>query len=167
MPFYLLSILSFIVTLMLQLGIVSRMPLLAGSANLLLLFVVAWSLHQNHKNAWILVIAFGLVVSSISAASFFIPLVTYLVIFFAAKLIHHQIWRTPLLSMFLLTFFGTLLENGLYLIGLFVQGVEFSLTQAFTTIVLPSMLLNMLLAIPVHALIQDLFRSELPVGAPL
>jgi len=58
--------------------------------------------------------------------------------FFAAKALHGQIWRTPLLSMFLLTFFGTLFENGLYLVGLFVQGVGFSFSEAFTTILCPA-----------------------------
>ena len=57
---------------------------------------------------------------------------TYLLVFLAAKLMHHQIWRTPLLSMFLLTFFGTLFQNGLHLVGLWVQGVEFPVNQAFT-----------------------------------
>jgi cell shape-determining protein MreD len=167
MPFYLLTIISFIVTLMLQIGIVSRAVLLAGSADVMLLFIAAWSLHQDRKNAWILVLAFGFIIASISAGPFFIPLITYMLVFFAAKLMHHQIWRTPLLSMFLLTFFGTLFQNGLHLLVLWVQGVGFSFTEAFTNILLPSVLLNMLLAIPVHALVQELFPSELPVGAPL
>ena len=167
MPIFLLTIISFIVTLMLQIGIVSRATLLAGSADLVLLFIAAWSLHQGHKNAWMFVLAFGLIVGSISAGPSLIPLITYLLIFLAAKFMHHQIWRTPLLSMFLLTFFGTLFQNGLYLVGLWIQGVEFPVNQAFTNILLPSVLLNMLLAIPVHALVQELFRSELPAGAQL
>ena len=167
MPFYLLTIISFVVTLMLQIGIVSSATLLAGAADLVLLFIVAWSLHQDHKNAWFLVLAFGLIVGSISAGPTVIPLMTYLLVFLAAKLMHHQIWRTPLLSMFLLTFFGTLFQNGLHLVGLWVQGVGFPVNQAFTNIMLPSVLLNMLLAIPVHALVQAIFPSELPAGAPL
>lgn len=167
MLFYLLTFMSFIVTLMLQMGIVSNATLLAGSADLVLLFIAAWSLHQDNKNAWIFVLAFGLIVGSISAGPSLIPMVTYMLIFLAAKFMQHQIWRTPLLSMFLLTFFGTLFQNGFYLVGLWVQGVGFPVNQAFTDILLPSVLLNMLLAIPVNALVQELFPSEHPAGAPL
>jgi len=167
MPFYLLSVLSFIVTMMLQLGIFSRINLLSGSADLMLLFVAAWSLHQDHKRSWILVLIFGLILSSITAAPFFIPLMTYLLIFLAAKLLHLHIWRTPILSMFLLTFFGTLIEHGLYFVSLFIQGIGFSISSAFAKVLLPSVLLNMLLAIPIHALVQDAFRNEIPVGSEI
>jgi hypothetical protein len=73
----------------------------------------------------------------------------------------------PLLSMFLLVFFGTFLEHGVFMLGLFVQGISFSLAEVFTQILLPSVLLNMLLTIPIHALVQEVFRNAAPMGTEI
>ncbi|MFZ3070057.1 MAG: hypothetical protein WA110_02915 [Anaerolineaceae bacterium] len=161
---YLVSSLGFIIAMILQYGIVSRIPLLSGTADVILLFVAAWSLHQNKRYSWMVVLLFALIISLISAMPLFLPLIVYMVIFLVASSLKMRVWQTPLLSMFVLTFFGTLFQHGLYLIGLFVQGVSFSWAEVFANIVLPSVLLNMLLAIPVHALVQEMTRNLYPVG---
>lgn len=161
---YLISCLGFIVSMILQYGIVSRTPLLAGTADLILLFVAAWSLHQNSRYFWVILALFGMIISVFSATPLFLPLITYMVIYLAANSLKVRIWQSPLLSMFLLTFAGTLFQHALYLVGLFSQGVSFSWTEAFSNITLPSVLLNMLLAIPVHALVQEVCRNLYPVG---
>ena len=41
-----------IITLMLQLAIISRLPLLHGTADLMLLVLVAWALQERVRTAW-------------------------------------------------------------------------------------------------------------------
>ncbi len=156
---YILSGLIFTVTMMLQYGIVSRTPMLSGTADLMVLVIAAWSLHQNSRYFWVVVLIFGAIVSAFSAVPLFLPLLAYGAVYFAANGIRLRVWQTPLLSMFLLTFGGTLFLQGLYMLSLFIEGVSFSLSTAFTEIILPSVFLNILLAIPVHALIQEVCRS--------
>lgn len=163
MLFYFSSSIGFIIAIMLQMGIFSRAVLLAGTADVVLLFLAAWSLHQRQKYSWILVVIFGLIVSAISASPVLLLLIVYLTIFLAAMRLQTGFWQSPLLSMFLLVFFGTFLEHGLYILGLFVQGVSLSIGESFSQILLPSVLLNMLLTIPVHALVQELFRNLAPM----
>lgn len=161
---YLISGLSFLLALMLQYGIVARTNLLAGSAEMVLLFIAAWSLHQHSKYAWILVFVFGLVVGFISAMPLLIPVIIYMIIHLVATFLRGRMWKTPLLAMFLLVFGGTLLEYFANVGWLFISGVSFSLSESFTNIALPSVLLNMLLAIPIHALVQEINRSISPIG---
>lgn len=164
MFFYVSSVIGFFLAIMLQLGVFSRAALLSGTADVVLLFLVAWSLHQRQKYSWVLVVVFGLILSAISASPLLLLLIVYLSVFLAATRLQMGLWQSPLLSMILLVFFGTFLEHGVFVLGLFIQGVSFSLAQVFTQILLPSVLLNILLTIPIHALVQEAFRSAAPMG---
>ncbi|NMD26668.1 MAG: hypothetical protein GYA81_01690 [Chloroflexi bacterium] len=163
MAFYFSSSIGFIIAIMLQMGVFSRAGLFSGTADVVLLFLAAWSLHQRQKYSWILVVIFGLILSSISASPALLYLIVYLTVFLAAMRLQTGFWQSPLLSMFLLVFFGTFLEHGVQVLGLFAQGVSLSMGEIFSQILLPSVLLNMLLTIPVHALVQELFRNLAPM----
>jgi cell shape-determining protein MreD len=163
MFFYISSSIGFLTAIMLQMGIFSRAALLSGTADIVLLFLAAWSLHQRQNYSWVLVVIFGLILSTISAAPALSLLIVYLSVFLAATRLQMGFWQSPLLSMFLLVFFGTFLEHGVFVLGMFVQGISVNLMEIFTQILLPSVLLNMLLAIPMHALVQELFRNVSPL----
>lgn len=142
--------------LVLQTTILSRIPLLHGTADLLLLAVLAWSLHKRVQTAWHWsVIAGGLMVlaSSVPAA---IPLIGYPLVTGFALLLKGRVWQRPLLAMFISVFFGTLLTHGLTLIGLRLLGNPMPVLDALNLITLPSLLLNMVLALPFYTLIGDL-----------
>jgi cell shape-determining protein MreD len=113
---------------------------------------------------WILMLLFAGFVGFISATPFIVPILVYLGIFLLSKVLNIWVWQTPLLAMFLLTFVGTLLQHVIYLIVLWVTETPFDWTVAFANVTLPSVLLNMLLAIPVHALVQEMARSVYPIG---
>lgn len=161
---YLIGSLGFLGAIMLQFGVISRTALLSGFGDLVLLFVAAWSLHQNSKHFWVLVAVFGALVGFISAVPAFVFVIVYLLVYLGATAIRLRVWQSPLLGMFLLTFVGTLLEHVLLALVSLFSGASFSLQLAFNEILLPSVLINMLLAIPVHALIQEISRSIYPQG---
>jgi hypothetical protein len=58
--------------------------------------------------------------------------------------------------MFLVSFIGTILINVSSIITLRLLGVPLPTADAFGLITLPSVLLNLLLAIPVYAVMRDL-----------
>ena len=161
---YIVSTIGFSIALMLQYGIVSRTTMMSGAADLILLFVAAWSLHEHNKRMWILILIFAGFVGFASATPFFVPILVYLGIYLLSKLLNTWVWQTPLLAMFLLTFIGTLFQHVIYLMILWVTQTPFEWAQAFSVVTLPSVLLNMLLAIPVHALVQEMARSVYPKG---
>ena len=72
--------------------------------------------------------------------------------------------QSPLLGMLVLTFGATLLQIILNLAYLFVTQVNLNFNDALVEVVLPSVLLNMLLAIPVHAIVRETAHYAFPKG---
>jgi len=157
---YFIGALSFILALMLQYGIASQTPLLAGYADLILLVVASWGLHQRTRYFWVVILVMGAMIGAISAEPLLIPIVVYMVVYLAAIWVRERILQSPLLAMFFIVFMGTLFQHLLYMVSLFISRTAFAWREAIFNILLPSLILNMLLAIPVHALIQELARTS-------
>ncbi len=162
---YLFSSLGFFIALMLQYGIFSRWTLLSGSVDILMLFVIALCLNSNAKRLWLQVLIFGAIVGAISALPFYAPIVYYLAVYLGAQLIRKGIMQSPLISMYLLTFLATLAWHVMNIGLLFIKRVPFDISTAMFEILLPSMLLNILAAIIIHALVQEGTRIFTPKGA--
>lgn len=142
--------------LILQMTLVSRLPLLQGSADLLLLAIVAWSLHKRVESAWQWSIVAGLMVTIASGLPMGTALVGYLLVTALALLLRRRIWHVPILAMFVTTFIGTLITNLVSLAALRLTGNPISAVEAFNLVILPSLLLNLLLAAPMYSMIGDL-----------
>jgi len=161
---YFLGFTGFLVTLMLQLSVFSQWKILSGSADIVLLYVIAWSLYDRTKWMWIMLLIMLGMVSLVSALPFFIPAIVYLLVFWASRLVQSRVWQTPLLAMFVLTFGATLVQILLTVGFLFVQRADINFSQALIEVALPALLLNMLLAIPIHALVRELAFFAFPQG---
>lgn len=167
MLIYLAYGMSFVLAMMLQYGVFSRWMILSGSPDLVLLLIIALCLHQKHRRFWILILIMGGVVGFVSALPFFIPMVVYMAVYLASFGLKQRVWKTPLLAMFLLTFGATILVNFLSIAVLFIQRIPFNFSIALVNVVLPSVFLNMFLAIPVHAIMRELSVWLYPQGAQI
>lgn len=167
MLIYLAYGMSFVLAMMLQYGVFSRWMILSGSPDLVLLLIIALCLHQKHRRFWILILIMGGVVGFVSALPFFIPMVAYMAVYLASFGLKQRVWQTPLLAMFLLTFGATILVNFLSIAVLFIQRIPFNFSIALVNVVLPSVFLNMFLAIPVHAIMRELSVWLYPQGAQI
>ena len=167
MLIYLAYGMSFVLAMMLQYGVFSRWMILSGSPDLVLLLIIALCLHQKHRRFWILILIMGGVVGFVSALPFFIPMVVYMAVYLASFGLKQRVWQTPLLAMFLLTFGATILVNFLSIAVLFIQRIPFNFSNALVNVVLPSVFLNMFLAIPVHAIMRELSVWLYPQGAQI
>jgi hypothetical protein len=139
-----------------QTAIVSRLPLLQGSADVVMLVIIAWALQEQVQTAWQWSLVAGLMVGFVSSLHFSIPLISYLGITWLALAIRRRIWRFPIIIMFLVTFIGTLLNHTLSASIVSFRTTDFPWLEAFQVITLPSLLLNILLAAPIYAIIRDL-----------
>jgi rod shape-determining protein MreD len=153
---------------MLQTAILSRINLLNGTADLVLLILAAWGLQDRVRGAWVWGAAAGLLVGSISGVPWYIYLAGYLTVTGIARILARRVWQAPLLAMFTVTITGTLIMLMLvYLERFILENLSLPFNLTFMQIILPSILLNLLLAIPVHALIRDLANRLFPgVEAP-
>lgn len=141
---------------MVQVGILSRLPLLHGTADLMLLVLVSWALQERVRSAWVWTILGGAAVTLVSGLPFYVPLIGYLIATAIARLLRRQVWQTPLLAMFVTIFVTTLIYHGLSLAALQIAGSGLPITDALTLVTLPSALLNLMLALPVYTLVTDL-----------
>jgi rod shape-determining protein MreD len=144
------------VLLVLQSAVVSRISLLQGVADLLLLALVAWSLQKRARSAWFWGITAGLMVGYVSALPFGAALLGYFLVVVLAVTLRQRVWQLPILAMLIATFFGTLIVQLVEIVALRVSGVNIPFWESINLVTLPSVLLNLLLAIPVYALFSDL-----------
>ena len=145
-----------ILTIILQTSIASRIMLLSGNADLVLLVVAAWGLQERSRGAWIWGVLASLLVGMASGIPWYIYLVGYLSVVGLARLLVHRIWQAPLLAMFAVTLIGTVELLMLTYIQRMILNVPLVLNEVIPQVVLPTILLNLLLSIPVHSLFHDL-----------
>lgn len=148
--------------LMIQTSIVSTLPLLHGTADLVLLVLAAWSLQERVKVAFEWAGLAGLMVGLISKVGLVVPLAGYLAVASVGHLLRRQVWQTPVLAMFITTLVGSVILQGLEMVSLQIQGVPLPLGDSINLIILPGTFLNLLLALPVYALVTDITQSVFP-----
>jgi hypothetical protein len=104
----------------------------------------------------------GMLVGFVSGIQWFVPVVGYIVVVGLAQMLQKRVWQAPLLAMFTITFLGTIVLSLLSLAVLRFSGVPMSVEDVLGLLTLPGVLLNMLIAIPVYAVMRDLARWVYP-----
>ena len=153
-----------ILAVMLQSAIVSRVTLLSGFADLPLVMLAAWALQEEVESAWHWAAAASLMVGFVSGIHWLVPVLSYLAVVAFAQVFQRRVWQAPLLAMFSVTFLGTISMSVFSLVVLRLVGISLPLGDVFGLITLPGILLNMLLAIPVYAVMRDLARWVYPTA---
>lgn len=151
-----------IFAVILQSAIVSRVTLLSGIADLPMVMLAAWAMQDDVDTAWHWAIATGILVGFVSGLSWLVPVLSYLVVVALAQILQRRVWQAPLLAMFSVTFLGTISLSIFSLVALRFSGIPLGVADVFGLLTLPSILLNMLLAIPVFAVMRDLARWVYP-----
>lgn len=141
---------------MIQSAVFSKIPLLQGTTDLVLVALLAWALQKRVRTAWFWAIMGGLLVGYVSALPFGAVLVGYLLAVGLAVLLKQRVWQVPILAMLVATFFGTLMVNLIAILALQLTDTPISFWEAINLVTLPSVLLNLLIAIPLYALFSDL-----------
>lgn len=146
----------FSLLLILQSAVLGRVPLLMGTADLVMLAIVAWALHPRVRSAWQWGLVGGALFSYISALPYAAHLIGYLLVVGFTQVLRRRVWQAPLVAMLIATFVGTLVVQSVDLILLSLAGNPLSWLQAVNLITLPSLLLNLLLAVPAYVMFGDL-----------
>ena len=147
---------------MLQSSIISQMKLLSGYGDLPLILLAAWALQERVRSAWHWAIVICVMIGFVSRMPWPVYVTGYLAVVYIAQVLQRRVWQAPLLAMFSVTFAGTILMHLLSFAVLRILGTPFSFGEVAGLITLPSLLLNMLLAIPVYATMRDVARWVYP-----
>src|SRR5687768_13889929 len=143
-----------LLTVILQSAVISRVYLLSGIADLPMVMLAAWALQDGVDSAWHWAIATGLLIGFISGISWVVPVAGYVSVVLLAYLFQQRVWQAPLLAMFTITFIGTIIVSFLSFGVLQFVEVRLPISDVLGLAMLPSVLLNMLLAIPVYAVMR-------------
>ena len=149
-----IPLLSFI--LIIQMSIVSRISLLGGYADLMLVVLAAWSLQERSENAWLWAILGGLLVGWASALPWFVPIISYMLMVALARLLVRRIWQAPLVATFVVVFFSAIISHSLSVFVLRITGTPLSIGNTLSATTLPSVFFNLFLALPAYPIFRDL-----------
>src|SRR5512138_1108727 len=136
-----------LLSVILQSAVISRVYLLSGFGDLPLVMLAAWALQEGVDSAWHWAAATGLLIGFVSGLPWIVPVAGYLTVVGLAQIFQRRVWQAPLLAMFSITFTGTIIMSGLSLGVLRLTGVPLPISDVLGLLTLPSVLLNMLLAI--------------------
>jgi cell shape-determining protein MreD len=151
-----------LLAVILQTTAFSRLPMLYGIPDIVMLVVLAWFLDEHVKHGWEWVVMAGIMVSFVSALPLFLPLWGYLGIAILCYFLKNRIWQTPIMAMLASTLIGTVLMQTASIFALQITGVDVPLQESLRLIILPSILWNLLLAIPVYSLVKELIYLVYP-----
>lgn len=150
-----------------QTAIASRITLLQGSVDLVLLAVIAWAIQPRVTDALIWGLVGALMISLTTALPLVVPLLGYMTSTIITLLLRQRVWQVPILAMLVAVVFGTLLTQGAAWVTLSLNGVPLPAFQSFYLVLLPSLVLNLLLAVPFYILAGDiagwLYPQELEI----
>lgn len=146
----------------LQSSIVSQVTLLSGYADLLLIVIAAWALQDRVESSWHWAFVTSIMVGFVTRLPWPLVAIGYFAVVYMARLLQRRVWQAPLLAMFSVTFAGTLFVQLITFGYLRFSGALISFSDSLGLVTLPSLLLNMLLAVPVYAFMRDLARWVYP-----
>ncbi len=154
-----------VLAVVLQTTLVRQVTLLSGEADLLIVILVAWALQEGVTTAFHWAFLASVLVSLVSRLPWFIYLAGYSGTVLMALLLQRRVWQVPMLAMFSVTFLGTVLINVLSFLYINLSGGAISLADTLGLVTLPSVLLNMLIAIPLFGMMRDVARWVFPQAA--
>ncbi len=105
---YLIAVPFLGLLMILQSAIFSRIPLLEGQADLVLLALVGWALQSHVKGVWFWVLIGGGMAALTSAMPFGVFMAGYSLTAGLSLVLKRRVWKTPFLAMIASVFLGTL-----------------------------------------------------------
>jgi hypothetical protein len=146
-----------------QTAVISNITLLAGHADLMLVVLTAWALEAEATSAWLWATVGSLLVSFVSEMPWPVVFLGYAFVILIAQILRRRVWQAPLLAMFSVVFWGSLVMNIFALLVLNLLGRPLPIGESFGLIIIPQGLLNLLFSIPVYAVMRDLTQWVHPV----
>jgi hypothetical protein len=162
MAAYLFPIPVMMILTALQSTAVSRIQLMSGSADLVLLAVAAWGVREKGYDAYIWALIGGIFMSMITEMPLMIPVISYMVVALLSQILVGRIWQSPIIMLIIIVIAGTIFQHVLSVVYLQTTGANAGFILAMRHITLPSLLLNLFFIFPMYVLIGDLRRWIIP-----
>jgi rod shape-determining protein MreD len=149
-------------TSIIQVVIGSRLQLLHGCVDLILLVLVSWALQERAEFSLVWAFFGGVLVSIFSAVSPVVIIGGYVVITIFTRMFQRRIWQMPILALLSMIFLGTIIIHASTILSLQMMGTNIDFMEGLRLVTLPSILLNLLLAFPIYVVMSDLANTLYP-----
>ncbi len=146
----------------LQVTLAPRITLLQGPADLVLLILVALILQEEIKLDWRWGLLAGLILGLSSALPIWVLLISYTAASAITYYLRARVWQIPMLTLFTSALLGTLTIDSISLLYLWLSANPLNFLEALNFILLPRVIFNMLIALPVFALVGELAKIFIP-----
>ncbi|MDO9547100.1 MAG: hypothetical protein Q7J07_10190 [Pelolinea sp.] len=142
----------------LQTVAVSRLNILSGSADIVLLSIISWGVTEEDDSVFIWALAGGFFISLMTAMPTLAVFIAYLIIAGITWFIHKRLWQSPILAALLSTILGTSAKFVVDVIGLQFMGIGFRIITSIREIFAPNLILNLFFLFPTYLLMSDLTK---------
>jgi rod shape-determining protein MreD len=140
----------------------SQVRLVGGQADLVLLAIVAWALTGRWREAMILGVVGGAFLDLLSAVPIGMSSLALVLIAYGVAATEGRLWGAHLLTPLGVILAASLVFSAVSLLGSLLAGAVIDIGSVSTRIVLPSLFLNLLLAVPAAQLASVLQRMLYP-----
>jgi hypothetical protein len=141
---------------------VSRITLMGGSADIILLAIVSWGISEEDSSVYFWALVGGIFISFISAMPTAAVITSYLVIAGISRVFQKVLWQAPILAILLSSFIGTIVKFTIDIIALQLMGIELTLFESIKMALAPNLILNLFILFPVYLIVSDLARRISP-----
>lgn len=152
----LLAIPVMLLLISLQITLSSKLMILNGFADLILIWLIAWIVQVKVDRSWLWFLVGILSVCYISAIPWYANVVGYLIFLLIGIFIKKRLWQSPLLSFLLTLITGGFIYYFVVFLSLKANGSSILLTEAFQRIIMPSVILNLIFAFPIYLIVKDM-----------
>ena len=141
---------------------VSRIKLMGGSADIVLLTIVSWGVSEEDNSVFYWALVGGIFISFISAMPTAAVITSYLFIAGITRVFQKVLWQAPILAILLSAFVGTIAKFIIDIIALQFMGIELTLSTSIKMTLAPNLILNLFILFPIFLIISDLARRISP-----
>jgi rod shape-determining protein MreD len=150
----------------LQATILQLIGLQGGGPNLVLLIVLSWSINSSLRQGVIWAFVGGTMLDLLSALPLGTSSIPLLILVFAVGGLGQQVYNIGILWLGGLTAGGTLLQQLTQMVLMIMLGYHVLFVQNITYIVIPTMIYNLILILPVYWFMRRIQRRVSPVEQP-
>jgi hypothetical protein len=147
---------------LLQVTLAGRITLLHSPANLVLIVMLAWSLLDFNTPDWRWGLLAGLILSLFSFLPLWVLLLNHSLAAATSQFLQRRVWQVRLLTLFTSVALGSIFIDGISLGYLWLNASPIGLLDAFNLIILPGIVFNMILVLPIYTLLNELSKILIP-----
>ena len=155
---YIFIFLISIILCVLQQAIFSRIIIFNVSFDIVLVFIVCFTLLNKESESFILVILCGLIRDSFYPYIFGINSILYIISFFIIILINKRIYRNAIVIPIIITFSLSILKGLLYFTYFYISSIKFDFFVMANSVILYEALYNSIASILVYRLVKKVLN---------